>query len=86
MAEHAALNQLATGLRSKKQEHDALAVKYGEQHPTMRTLGEEIAVLEAQLAAEKARNHRVRGVRRTARPTPSSRAFARQPARRTRRA
>jgi len=53
MAEHAALNELATELRSKKQEHDALAVKYGEQHPTMKTLAEEIEVLEAQLAAEK---------------------------------
>jgi capsular exopolysaccharide synthesis family protein len=53
MAEHEALNELATELRSKKQEHDALAVKYGEQHPTMKTLAEEIEVLEAQLAAEK---------------------------------
>jgi len=53
MADHAALNALATDLRAKKQEHDALAVKYGEQHPTMRTLAEEIEILEAQLAAEK---------------------------------
>jgi succinoglycan biosynthesis transport protein ExoP len=53
MAEHAALNELVTELRSQKQEHDALAVKYGEQHPTMKTLAEEIEVLEAQVAAEK---------------------------------
>lgn len=53
MADHEALDALATRLRSKKQEHDALAVKYGEQHPTMKTLAEEIEVLEAQLAAEK---------------------------------
>jgi capsular exopolysaccharide synthesis family protein len=53
MADHEALNELAIDLRNKKQEHDALAVKYGEQHPTMRTLAEEIEVLEAQLAAEK---------------------------------
>ena len=53
MAEHAALSELGTELRNKKQEHDALAVKYGEQHPTMRTLAEEIEVLEDQLAAEK---------------------------------
>jgi len=53
MAEHAALNELATDLRDKKQEHDALAVKYGEQHPTIKTLAKEIEVLEAQLAAEK---------------------------------
>ncbi|MGB7477868.1 MAG: GumC family protein, partial [Polyangiales bacterium] len=53
MAQHPALNELTTELRSKKQEHDALAVKYGEQHPTMRTLAEEIGVLEAQLAVEK---------------------------------
>ncbi len=53
MADHEALHALATSLRSKRQEHDALAVKYGEQHPTMKTLAEEIEVLEAQLAAEK---------------------------------
>ncbi len=53
MAEHAALNELATALRSKQQEHDALAVKYGERHPTMKTLAQEIEVLQAQLAAEK---------------------------------
>jgi len=53
MADHEALDALATSLRSKRQEHDALAVKYGEQHPTMKTLAEEIEVLEAQLAAEK---------------------------------
>ncbi len=53
VADHATLNHLVTDLRNKKQEHDALGVKYGEQHPTMKTLAGEIEVLEAQLAAEK---------------------------------
>jgi capsular exopolysaccharide synthesis family protein len=53
MAEHEALGQLVTVLRNKTMEHDALGVKYGESHPTMKTLAEEIEVLEAQLVQEK---------------------------------
>jgi capsular exopolysaccharide synthesis family protein len=54
MAEHGELSALVTELRSKKKEHDSLAVKYGEEHPTMKSLAEEIEVLRAQLAQEKA--------------------------------
>ena len=54
MAEHQELSALVTELRGNKKEHDSLAVKYGEEHPTMKSLAEEIEVLEAQLAREKA--------------------------------
>lgn len=53
-ADDEALNALVTELRQKKTEHDALAVKYGDAHPAMKTLAQEIEVLQAQLAAEKA--------------------------------
>lgn len=54
IAEHQALSALLTELRSKKKEHDSLGVKYGEEHPTMKSLAEEIDVLEAQVAQERA--------------------------------
>lgn len=54
MAEHEELSALVAELRNKKKEHDGLAVKYGEEHPTMKSLAEEIEVLEAQLAHEEA--------------------------------
>ncbi|HSN83797.1 MAG TPA: polysaccharide biosynthesis tyrosine autokinase, partial [Polyangiales bacterium] len=53
MADHPALSALVLDLREKSQEHDALAVKYGDEHPTMQTLTEEIAVLTRQIAQEK---------------------------------
>jgi len=52
MTEDQALSELVTDLRSKKQERDALAVRYGEKHPTMVTLSQEIDVLEAHLREE----------------------------------
>ncbi len=54
MAEHQELSALVTELRSDKQEHESLAIKYGEEHPTMKALAEEIEVLEAQLTQAKA--------------------------------
>jgi len=54
MAEHEELSALVTELRDNRKQHDSLAVKYGEEHPTMKSLAEEIGVLEAQLAQEKA--------------------------------
>ncbi len=54
MADHPALSGLVIELRGKTQEHDALAVKYGEEHPTMQTLSQEISVLERQINEEKA--------------------------------
>ena len=53
MDDHPALSALVLDLREKSQEHDALAVKYGNQHPTMQTLSEEITVLTRQIAQEK---------------------------------
>ncbi|KPK14748.1 MAG: hypothetical protein AMJ62_12130 [Myxococcales bacterium SG8_38] len=53
MTDHPALSALVLELREKSQEHDALAVKYGSEHPTMQTLSEEIAVLTRQIAQEK---------------------------------
>ena len=53
MAEHDALSQLVSELRSKKKEREGLEVKYGEEHPTMKTLSEEIEALEQQLEKEK---------------------------------
>jgi len=54
MLEDEAIGELATELRKKRKERDALSVKYGENHPTMQSLSEEIQVLEAQLQEEKA--------------------------------
>jgi succinoglycan biosynthesis transport protein ExoP len=54
IADHPALSGLAVELREKKKEHDALAVKYGNEHPTMQTLAKEISVLERQITREKA--------------------------------
>jgi len=54
LADDSTLGDLMTELRSKRQERSALTVQYGEQHPTMKTLNQEIEALEAQLAAEKA--------------------------------
>lgn len=54
MTEDEALSALVSQLRAKKQERDALAVKYGDKHPTMVTLSEEIEVLQAHLSEEKA--------------------------------
>jgi len=54
LAEDPGLSELVIELRGKKQERDALAVKYGGEHPTMKTLAEEIEVLERQVAQEKA--------------------------------
>jgi succinoglycan biosynthesis transport protein ExoP len=54
MSDHPALNGLVVELREKKKEHDGLAVKYGNEHPTMQTLAQEISVLERQIAEEKA--------------------------------
>lgn len=54
MSDHPALNGLVVELREKKKEHDGLAVKYGDEHPTMQTLAQEIGVLERQIAEEKA--------------------------------
>ena len=48
-----ALGELAIELRDKRQERDALAVKYGDAHPSMKALSEEIDVLERQVAKEK---------------------------------
>ena len=49
-----ALSELMAELRDKKQERDALGVKYGREHPSMKTLDGEIGVLERQVAQEKA--------------------------------
>ncbi|MBW2508438.1 MAG: polysaccharide biosynthesis tyrosine autokinase [Deltaproteobacteria bacterium] len=49
----AALGQLILELRSKTQERDALAVKYGAEHPAMKRLEQEIGVLERQATRER---------------------------------
>jgi capsular exopolysaccharide synthesis family protein len=54
IAEHPTISELVVDLREKNKEHDGLAVKYGNEHPTMQTLAEEIRVLERQIAQEKA--------------------------------
>ena len=54
MEEGAALTGLVLELRDKRQERDALAVKYGDEHPTMRQLEQEIGVLERQVRRERA--------------------------------
>ncbi len=54
LAEDPALSELVIELRDKEQERDALSVKYGSEHPTMKTLAEEIALLERQVKQEKA--------------------------------
>jgi len=53
LADDPALAELALELRDKRQERDALAVKYGVAHPTMKTLAQEIEILEQQVAREK---------------------------------
>ena len=53
LSDDPALGELAIELRDKRQQHDALAVKYGEAHPEMKTLAQEIDVLEQQVAREK---------------------------------
>lgn len=53
MIDDEALGELASDLRQKQQEREALAVKYGDNHPTMQTLSEEIDILAAQLREEK---------------------------------
>ncbi|MBW1754576.1 MAG: polysaccharide biosynthesis tyrosine autokinase [Deltaproteobacteria bacterium] len=53
LAEDPVLSELVVELRGKKQERDALAVKYGREHPTMKTLAEEVEGLEGQVAQEK---------------------------------
>ncbi len=54
LAEDPALGELVIKLRDKRQERDALAVKYGAAHPEMKTLTEEIAVVEREVKREKA--------------------------------
>jgi capsular exopolysaccharide synthesis family protein len=54
LTDHPALSDLMAELRDKKQERDALGIKYGQQHPSMKTLLGEIEVLEQQVAQEKA--------------------------------
>ena len=49
----AALGELILDLRSKTQERDALAVKYGDEHPAMKRLNQEIGVLEGQAMRER---------------------------------
>ena len=49
----ATLSELIVELRSKTQERDALAIKYGAEHPTMKQLNQEIGVLERQAARER---------------------------------
>ena len=53
MEEDAALTELVVELRNKNQERDALAVKYGDEHPTMKQLSQEIGMLERQVGREK---------------------------------
>lgn len=53
MTEDEALGELATELRRKRKERNALSVKYGKNHPAMVSLSEEIHVLEAQLTEEQ---------------------------------
>lgn len=53
LADDPALSELAVALRDKRQERDALAVKYGGAHPTMQTLAQGIEVLEQQVEREK---------------------------------
>ena len=50
----AALSELVVQLRGSRQERDALAVKYGNEHPTMKQLVQEIGVLERQVGRERA--------------------------------
>ncbi|MEZ4287917.1 MAG: polysaccharide biosynthesis tyrosine autokinase [Polyangiales bacterium] len=47
------LQQLAADLRTKRKERDALATKYGREHPDMKAINEEIASLDRQLLREK---------------------------------
>lgn len=54
MSEDEALTNLIIELRDKRQERDALAVKYGNEHPTMKQLNQEIGVLTRQAARERA--------------------------------
>ncbi|MBW2190536.1 MAG: polysaccharide biosynthesis tyrosine autokinase [Deltaproteobacteria bacterium] len=54
VADDPTLGDLVTELRNKQQEHDALAVKYGSEHPTMKTLAHEIEALAKQVTKEKA--------------------------------
>ncbi len=54
LTEDAALTELAAALREKRQERDALAVKYGNEHPTMKRLSQEIDMLERQVDRERA--------------------------------
>jgi capsular exopolysaccharide synthesis family protein len=49
-----AFGELVIELRDKKQEQDALAVKYGPQHPTMKSLAQEVDILQRQVAQERA--------------------------------
>jgi capsular exopolysaccharide synthesis family protein len=53
IADHPTISELVVELREKNKEHDALAVKYGNEHPTMQTLAQEISVLERQIAQQK---------------------------------
>lgn len=53
MEADAALTNLIIELRNKRQERDALAVKYGDEHPTMKQLNQEIGVLARQAARER---------------------------------
>jgi succinoglycan biosynthesis transport protein ExoP len=53
MEEHDALNELVMDLRKSLQERKSLAVKYGSEHPVMKSLEERIETLEEQVAREK---------------------------------
>ena len=54
LTEDAALTGLAAELLEKRQERDALAVKYGNEHPAMKRLTQEIDMLERQVDRERA--------------------------------
>jgi len=54
MEADAALTQLVRELREKRQERDSLAVKYGEEHPTMKQLTREIELLSSEVRRERA--------------------------------
>ena len=52
--EDAALTSLVVEFRDKRQEQDALAVKYGNEHPTMKQLRQEISIIRRDVERERA--------------------------------
>lgn len=53
ISRHPVLGNLISELREKEKLRDGLAVKYGAEHPSMKSLAEEIAAVTKQIEAEK---------------------------------